>query len=141
MSVTGLSQFDATIHKTNEWLHDIMRELDWDDQQGAYHALRTVLHALRDRLSAEEAVDMSAQLPMLIRGFYFDGWQPSRVPLRDHTKEQFLDHVRQDYRADRWVDAERITRAVFRVIEKHVTPGEIRDVRSCLPDEIDELWN
>ena len=141
MSVTGLTQFDATVHKTNEWLHDLMNELGLENQQGAYHALRTVLHTLRDRLTVQEAVDLAAQLPMLVRGFYYEGWQPNHVPVRDHSKEQFLEHVRQGYRDDSWVDVEEITRSVFRVLTKHVTAGEIDDVRGCLPESIRDLWD
>ena len=141
MSVSGLTQFDATIHKTNEWLHDIMRDMDWDDQQGAYHALRTVLHALRDRLTVQEAVDLGAQLPMLVRGFYYDGWKPHAVPYNDRTKDEFLDRVREGYRSDRWVDVERITRSVFRVLASHVTKGEVEDIQNCLPTQIRELWD
>ena len=141
MSVSGLTQFDATIHKTNEWLHDIMRDMDWDDQQGAYHALRTVLHALRDRLTVQEAVDLGAQLPMLVRGFYYDGWKPHDVPHNDRTKDEFLDRVREGYRSDRWVDVERITRSVFRVLASHVTKGEVEDIQNCLPTQIRELWD
>ena len=141
MATSGLKQFDATVHKTNEWIHDVMKELDWDDRAGAYHALRTVLHALRDRLTVEESVDLAAQLPMLVRGFYFEGWQPAHVPLGDRTTEQFLEHVRAGYRGDDWVDVERITRAVFRVLAQHVTSGEIDDVRRCLPKDIAELWD
>jgi uncharacterized protein (DUF2267 family) len=34
-----------------------------------------MLHALRDRLPPEIAVHLSAQLPMLVRGIYYEGWK------------------------------------------------------------------
>src|SRR6266851_4782007 len=77
MSTTGLEVFDTTVQKTNIWLKDIMQALGWEDRHKAYVALRITLHALRDRLTPEEASQLGAQLPMLIRGLYYEaGHQP-----------------------------------------------------------------
>jgi uncharacterized protein (DUF2267 family) len=74
MSTTGLEIFDTTVQKTHIWLNEIMDELGWEDNwHRAYLALRTVLHELRDHLTTEEATDLGAQLPMLVRGFYYEG--------------------------------------------------------------------
>ena len=64
---TSANLFDGTLQKTQIWLNDLMSELDWEGKpEKAYFALRTVLHALRDRLTVEEAVQLGAQLPMLV---------------------------------------------------------------------------
>jgi len=69
MSNTILDVFDASLQKTQVWFNDLMSELGWQEQpQKAYLALRAALHALRDRLTVEEAVHLGAQLPILIRG-------------------------------------------------------------------------
>lgn len=141
MSAVGSNQFDAILHKTNEWLRDVMQELDWDDRHRAYHALRAVLHTLRDRLSLEEAVDLAAQLPVLIRGMYYEGWQPNKVPVRDRSALQFIEHIQAAYPEETSEEVERITHAVFRVVSKHVTAGEIRDICACLPEQLRELWS
>jgi len=77
MQSTGVSALDGTIQKTNIWLREVMDELGSDDRHRAYLALRSVLHSLRDRLTIEEATDLGAQLPILVRGFYYDAWNPS----------------------------------------------------------------
>ena len=140
MSSATVSSFERTIHKTNVWLKDIMEELGWDSHQRAYHALRAVLHTLRDRLSTEEVADLAAQLPMLVRGFYYDGWAPSHRTLSERHKEQFLAHIDEALRDDMTVTAEEVARAVFRVISKHVSSGEIADIKSTLPQGIRDLW-
>lgn len=141
MASTTIGSFENTIHKTNVWLKDVMEELGWDSHERAYHALRAVLHALRDRLSTEEVADLSAQLPMLVRGFYYDGWSPNRGTVSERHKEQFLAHVDEAFRDDMTVTSEEVARAVFRVISKHVSGGEIADIKHTLPQEIRELWS
>ncbi|MER3415117.1 MAG: DUF2267 domain-containing protein [Gemmataceae bacterium] len=140
MSTTGLAVFDSTIEKTNVWLNEIMERMGWTERHRAYHALRAVLHALRDRLTVTEAADLGAQLPLLIRGIYYEGWHPSGKPVKERKKEQFLAHIREAFRDDPDVDVEAIVRAVFQVMAKHITPGEIEDVQRMLPAEIRELW-
>ncbi|MBX5492680.1 MAG: DUF2267 domain-containing protein [Chloroflexi bacterium] len=140
MATTGLDVFDTTVQKTNEWLHELMGELGWQDQHRAYAALRATLHALRDRLTVDEVAQLGAQLPMLVRGFYYEGWDPSRTPLRERHREQFLTHVRQELRGDPAPDVEAIVRAVFAVLGRRVTRGEVEDVRHLLPAEIRDLW-
>ena len=140
MNNATIASFDSTIHKTNVWLKDVMEELGWDSRDRAYHALRAVLHTLRDRLSNDEVADLAAQLPMLVRGFYYEGWSPSLRPTSDRHKAQFLDHIDDAFRDDMTVDAEQVARAVLRVISKHVSSGEIADIKHTLPGEIRELW-
>ena len=144
MSATGLEVFDTTLQKTNSWLHDLMQALGWLDRHKAYTALRATLHALRDRLSVEEVAQLGAQLPMLIRGFYYEGWDPTGKPLRIRQKEQFLARIelelRGDERFDDLVPVEGIARAVFMLLAQRISAGEIENVKHVMPAEIRELW-
>ncbi len=140
MSFTGLDVFDRTIQLTNIWLKELMEKLGTDDRHRAYLALRSVLHALRDRLTVEEAADLAAQLPMLIRGIYYEGYHPADKPLKERHREEFLAHIREQFRKDPEVDAEAIVRAVFALLDEKITRGEIEDVRHSLPRHIRELW-
>jgi uncharacterized protein (DUF2267 family) len=92
--------FESTYRTTSAWLRELMRELGWDDPRRAYAALRAVLHALRDRLTVAEAADLSAQLPMLVRGLFFEGWRPNAVPVKEQRREDFLAHVAAAFRDD-----------------------------------------
>ena len=139
--MTGLDVFDTTVHKTHAWLHDIMQELGWEERHKAYLALRTTLHALRDRLSVEETAQLGAQLPMLIRGLYYEGWNPTGKPEKIRHKTAFLAPIRDHFRDDWQVDPEEVARAVLKVLTQHVSEGEIADIKHCLPTELRALWN
>lgn len=140
MSVTTIPHVEASIHTANAWLKELAGELGWEDRERAYRALRSVLHALRNRLTVDEAADLGAQLPLLIRGLYYEGWDPSSTPVRERNKEVFLGHIAADFRDDPNIYPEGIAWAVFKLLERHVSPGEVKDVLHVLPREIRALW-
>lgn len=142
MSMTGLEALDSTLQKTNTWLNDVMRALDGADRRQAYAALRATLHALRDRLTVEEVAQLGAQLPAIIRGVYYEGWNPTGKPLRTRRKEDFLERVEWGLRGhdELALDPERVARAVFEVLAARISAGEIEDVTRVLPAKIRELW-
>ena len=140
MTQDTLRVFEHTIEITHTWLNDLLERLAWRDQQRAYRALRAVLHALRDRLSVNDASHFAAQLPMLVRGLYYEGYHPGDKPLRERTKAEFLAHVTGEF-SDESFDIETVTRAVMNVLAKHITPGEVDKIKKSLPEEIRSLWS
>lgn len=140
MSMTGLSQFDETVHLTNDWLNQLMDALSWNERHRAYLALRVVLHEIRDRLPVTEAAHLAAQLPMLVRGFYFEGWRPGREKRPDRSAESFLAAIDKAFSGDPEADADQVASAVFGVISSRVSEGEVEDVRGSLPEGIRKLW-
>jgi uncharacterized protein (DUF2267 family) len=140
MTTTSLGVFDRTIEKTNHWLREIMEELGWESRHAAYVALRSTLHALRDMLTVPEAAQLAAQLPVLIRGFYYEGWKPTAAPQRPRHRAEFLARMEAEFRTELHADTDEIARAVFGVLARHVTDGEISDVKRQLPADVRALW-
>lgn len=140
MSVTGLEVLDTTLRKTSEWIDTVMSHMDTSDRHRAYSALRGVLHTLRDRLTVGEAADLGAQLPMLIKGIYYEGWRPAGKPQKYRHKQDFLDHLAKNARGFGEAELEDIARAVFSTLSEHVSAGEIEQARDQLPSEVRELW-
>jgi uncharacterized protein (DUF2267 family) len=145
MSTTNIEAFDTTVQKTNEWLRDISRELGDENRRHAYLALRGTLHAIRDFLPIEESAQLSAQLPMLVRGIYFEGWNPSDTPAEDRSLESFLSRTehaleRALWNEDHGIDSEHAARAVLRVLSDRISAGEIEQVRHVLPKHVRKLW-
>jgi len=140
MSMTGLDVFDVTVHKANSWLNELRDELGWEDKNKAYLALRAVLHCLRDRLIVEEAAELGSQLPLLLRGTYYEGWRPVGKPTKERAKGEFLSKVGGYFTNDPDVDVEKVTRAVFRLMSRRISEGEIEDVKGLMPQHLRELW-
>jgi uncharacterized protein (DUF2267 family) len=130
--------FASTVAKTHKWIKEVNEQLQLEDPHKAYLILRGVLHVLRDRLTVNEAVDLSAQLPMLIRGFYFEGWSVEHKPLKIHTEQEFLECVMHVIPSD--VDAVDCVKVVFKLLQQQITEGEIHDIKSVLPDRILKFW-
>lgn len=140
MGSPRLKPFEATLHKTDEWMGELIEELGPDDPQKAYRSLRATLHALRDRLMPGEVADLSAQMPMLIRGLFLEGWRPTGKPEGGSTRAEFLEAVNGQLQVPADVSAEDSARAVFRLLNRRISCGEIDDVRSMLPEAIRGLW-
>ncbi len=136
---TGLDVFDTTLQQTNLWLKDLMEHLAID-RRHAYRVLSATLHTVRDRIGPENAVHLGAQLPILIRGFYYEGWHPAATPTKQRHKEDFLDYVSGDVFRGLGIDPERAVRAVFDVMSNRLDPGEIEKLIKLFPDELRSLW-
>ena len=140
MSLSSVDGVERSVHKTNRWLNELSELAGWDSKQKAYLATRATLHALRDRLTVDETAQLGAQLPMLVRGIYYEGWDPSHKPERLRHKDEFLARIEQQFRSDDLIAPEQVACAVFIVLANRVTAGEIEDVKQILPAEIRELW-
>lgn len=135
--------FETTLQKSYEWLSDLNKLLGWKDSQRSYLALRASLHALRDRLPIDIGAKLSSQLPMLIRGFYYEGWEPPETPVKARTLEEFLSLVEKNLAfssLSHEEDLEKIVRSVFIVLTHHVSIGEIFHIKLALPDAIANLF-
>ncbi len=140
MSATGLEVFDRTLQITNIWLGEIMERLG-PDRQIAWKVLSTVLHKLRDRLPLELAAHLGAQLPLLVRGVYYDQFAPARQPSDCRPPEEFTAEVAEWLGDTRAVDPEEAIAAVCGVLNRHLSEGQVSKIRSALPKGLRMLWD
>ena len=139
MSANGLPAFDKTIQTTNIWLGEVMERIG-PDRQVAWKVLSTVLHKLRDRLPVEAAAHLGAQLPLLVRGAYYDQFEPARQPSACRTREEFVAEVSEWLQDTRPVDPEEAIAAVFAVLSRHIDDGQTAKTLSILPEPIRQMW-
>ena len=139
MSANGLDVFDKTLQTTNIWLNEISDRIG-PDRQVAWKVLSTVLHKLRDRLPIELSAHLGAQLPLLVRGVYYGQFEPGRQPSDWETSEDFTAEVAKWLSDIRPVDPDEAIRAVFGVLNRHISEGQIAKVRNSLPKAVRRLW-
>lgn len=139
MTSTGFAEFDTTIQKTNEILKEIEDKLGWVNRRNqSYSILRAVLHTLRDLLLPDEAVQLGEQLPTLLRGVYFEGWEPSQTP-RKANRAGFLMEIRGHFTFSVEENIEFIVGIVLTALKKHISLGEAEDIKSELPKDIRQM--
>lgn len=128
--------FEKINQQAMTWVKDMMEALPTADENKAIRALRAGLQALRDRLTTEEVAQLSAQLPLLIRGMFFEGWDPTDKPLRLRHKAEFLALVQEKCAPRVDIPADDIVAALFRVLAKHVSSGEVTQIVLSLPKDL-----
>jgi uncharacterized protein (DUF2267 family) len=138
MTGTTIIALNRSMQVTMEWLHEIRNELKWDDDERVYDATKAVLHAVRDRLPLEDMMKFSAQLPLIMKGMYFDQYDPTDKPLKLRTRAAFLDHVRENFPGSN-VDPEEAVRGVMRGIAKRSGPRTLEKISMSMPEDIRDL--
>jgi uncharacterized protein (DUF2267 family) len=142
MSTASLDVFDRALQKATFWIDEMMTDLGWGDRHRTYEVLGVVLHVLRDRLPVQEAVDLGAQFPLLIRGLYYQNWDVSINPEKYRHAVDFLKHVRAGllhHRLEAYSE-DRLVGAVARLLSNRLSPGELASMRRALPGEVRELF-
>jgi uncharacterized protein (DUF2267 family) len=139
MSATGLDVFDKTLQTTHIWLDELMQAIG-PDCQVAWHVLGAVLRGVRDRIPLDLAAHLGAQLPLLVRGTYYDQFRPSELPDKSRSLDEFLQGIGAELASTRPVNVRDATRAVFQILARHVNRGQIEKVRHSLPEEVRALW-
>jgi uncharacterized protein (DUF2267 family) len=140
VSTVGLESLEHTVQLTHKWINDLDGRLGWNNRHRAYRLLRVVFHALRDWLQLNEAVDLAAQMPALLRAAYYEGWRPAETPIKNPSKAAFLARVDAAFKADPLPHTGQAVMAVFELLSEKITEGEIKDVRQALPRDLRNLW-
>ena len=141
MTVATASQLERSLHLTNAWLERLEDIGGFEGQDRSYSVLKAALQTLRDRLTVDESADLAAQLPLIVRGMFFESWKPARTPQKFRAARDMVDHFQQHLGRGDNVDPEQALRSVFQLLEERITEGEIQDVRLMLNKDIaNELW-
>ena len=134
-----IGELGRAVTETEVWIDDLAQRLGWRDRDKTYAALIGALHGLRDALPRDEVVYLGAQLPPLLRGFYFEGWRPGA-----HRSAQSLSalcgrlHEAVDH--DPGIDLEVAARAVLALLAARLPASEIEDVIAASPKSLRALW-
>ncbi len=117
----------------------VMQTSGEKDRELAKRATAAVFHALRDRLTPDEADQAQAQLPLELKEVWREGEPADREPLK-LSREEFYERVKAEAKLGATRDARWMTLAVFAALKDQLSPGEAGDVFAQLPKDLKELW-
>ena len=141
MSLLTFAPIETTLHTTDLWLCDLMEDLGW---RGTFSGLPRIAGCppcTPGRLPLEAVAALGSQLPLLVRGMYYEGWSPSGTPPQESEKQAFLSQIATAFRNNPEVDPRRrVAQAVFRVLKRYAASGELRNEGLIFPPAIRVLW-
>lgn len=123
--------------KSQIWIREIQQQMDFINTDTSYRLLKAVLHALRDQMSLAEMAYFAGQLPLLLRGTFYEGWNPYMVNLSSFTKENFLQSVRKHLEliGKPQFELETGVLVALNVIKKHLQ-GAVKEQYVSISDNI-----
>ncbi|MFJ8817531.1 DUF2267 domain-containing protein [Amycolatopsis thermoflava] len=118
-------------HSARTWLAAVAERLGTEDRRFAHRATRAWLHTVRDRLTVDSAAHLAAQLPEFLRGTFYEGWVPSRVPVRYGPAEFTTRFAREAGVGEDEVPG--VAGEVTGALSALLSPGELDHVFALMP--------
>ncbi len=137
---TGLDVFDASIQKTNRFFSNVEKLLGWNEQRRnqTYKILRVILHGFRDRMTTEAVVNFSAQLPLILKGVYFESYNAANKPEK-YEKNTFLSNVQKEILYDVDYSMPELVRAIVMTFTDNFSDESVNVLEKSLPNEYHDL--
>jgi len=140
MAPQSLDVIEHSVHLMHDWINELVGRLDWSSKRSALRLMRVTLHHVRDHLPVDELAQFSAQLPVLVRGFLFEGWVPKHTPIKERHEDAFVAFIDEKMADTEEYRGRQDIKCVFALLNARLSRGEIQDVRACLPTELRALW-
>lgn len=137
MPSSGTDNFSHALSTANTWLADISAGLNTDDRHFSHRALRAWLHTLRDRLTVDAVAKFGAQLPELMRGVYYDGWEPNRNPVK-YNADQYVQRFAWEARIPT-ADVGAVASAITAVLADRLSAGQLEEALAAFPAGLREM--
>lgn len=140
MGSEGLDVIEHSVHLAHDWVNELTGRLDWSSKRSALRLMRVTMHHIRDHLPVDELAQFSAQLPVLVRGFFFEGWVPKRTPIKERHEYEFVAYIDEQMADTEEYRGREDIKCVFDLLNARLSRGEIEDVRACLPADLRDIW-
>lgn len=140
MGSEGLDVIEHSVHLAHDWVNELTGRLDWSSKRSALRLMRVTMHHIRDHLPVDELAQFSAQLPVLVRGFFFEGWVPKRTPIKERHEYEFIAYIDEQMADTEEYRGREDIKCVFDLLNARLSRGEIEDVRACLPVDLRDIW-
>lgn len=124
-----------------EWVKEIGEEMHIPADK-AVRIIRVVLHATRNHVPLNESFHLLAQLPIVWKGIYVDGWNPAQTFQRLDGWKGYLDTIRSEDKTLAGYDfgndqqAKKMVLSVWKLISAHISKTELTHICNTMPREI-----
>lgn len=140
MTAQGLEVIDHSAQLTHEWINELAERLGWASKRSALRLLRITICHVRDHLLVNEVAHVSAQFPIMIRGFFFEGWMPEQTPIKERSAIEFVSFIEGQMTGAEEYRGRDDIKCVFDLLNNRLSRGEVEDIRATLPADIRDLW-
>jgi uncharacterized protein (DUF2267 family) len=136
--------FEEYASEGNRIIHEVAFELGTDRNRAA-RIMRAVLHAIRDRIPPDDAIEFAQGLPMALKGVFVDRYDISKTPVRIRSREKFLDFIYNKGGLTSPVDFPdreslvNALQAVFTVLERNMDYGQVHQIKNMMNIDIVDL--
>ncbi len=130
--------FPDSVHQAETWVVELSEYLHCE-QDEAYDCLRSVLHALRDSMGQKAMADFSAHLPPLIRGLFYENWQPEHTQPCSNRMAFFASIGTRSVRLND-IGIEQAAQNVFKLLDHRLSPPVIKKVKLAMNPSLGSLW-
>jgi uncharacterized protein (DUF2267 family) len=135
--IIKLKGVQKSYEHVNEWVNNLMKRFEFRDNNEAFAMLKATLWALRDRVPNEEAIQLGAQLPVLLRGYYYEDWKHD--PHRGEHADNFYTKIQNHLKGYENLEVEKATPIVLKFIFEKISQGEAQDVKDNLPKDLQQM--
>jgi uncharacterized protein (DUF2267 family) len=138
--------FEEYASEGNRIINKIARDLKTGRNRAA-RISRGVLHAIRDRLPPDDAIQFAQGLPMALKGIFIDRYDVSKTPVVIRSREGFIEFVRSKAGPLAAVDfptSQSVINAlqsVFFVLERNMSYGQVQQIKKLMNIELVNLIN
>jgi uncharacterized protein (DUF2267 family) len=138
--------FEKYASEGNHIINKIARDLETNRNRAA-RITRAVLHAIRDRLPPDDAIQFAQGLPMVLKGVFIDRYDVSKTPIVIRSREDFIEFVRSKAGPSAAIDfptSQSVINAlqsVFFVLERNMSYGQVWQIKKSLNMELVNLIN
>ncbi len=136
----ALSEFQLHLEESAVWVEALRSRLGWESVAKSHSALCAVLQVLRDHLPLEEAIQLGVQLPVLLRGEYFEGFHPRRDPLPLSDRGDFFMLVHEAIHRDPAIEPEMLARTVLSLVADRLPAAQRAQIEAASPAPLHGLW-
>jgi uncharacterized protein (DUF2267 family) len=139
--MNNIKGIQKSLEHTYEWVKIFMQDYSFSNENKAFVVLRATLKALRDRLPLNEVVHLGSQLPVVLRGFYYEGWNPSLEVNKIKNEIEFINLVRFHLNGHDDIDLDEAVPVAIKLIFDMIDQGEAEEVKANFPAELKDYFS